>query len=152
VVLRGHLVEWSFVLYRQWPPSETGRLRDLHSVRAPRGIGELRCRWGSAQEAAALASLLEALPGETTVEEVSGPASLDLLYIDIYVDIDLPIYLSIYIHRERERELRCRLGSGQEAAALASLLEALPKEATVEEVSGSYIHTYIYTYIHTYIL
>lgn len=54
----------------RWPPLEEDSVRGLGSVRMPRSIGELRCRWGSAQEAAALASLLEALPEEARVEEV----------------------------------------------------------------------------------
>jgi hypothetical protein len=54
----------------RWPPSEEDWVRGMGSVRMPRSIGELRCMWGSAQEAAALASLLESLLDESTVEEV----------------------------------------------------------------------------------
>ena len=50
---------------RAWPPK---RAAAEAVPRSPTALGAVRCAWGSAKEATALASVLEALP-EATMEE-----------------------------------------------------------------------------------
>eukprot|EP00966_Prymnesium_polylepis_P120413 2782298-Prymnesium_polylepis.1 len=51
---------------RAWPPR---RASGGSVPPSPTSIGAVRCAWGSAQEATALASVLEALP-DASMEEV----------------------------------------------------------------------------------
>ena len=61
-----------------WPPRsshpppeyDAARLRDSAQTMAEGGIHAVRCAWGSAQEAAAIAAVLDALPREARIEEI----------------------------------------------------------------------------------
>lgn len=57
-----------------WPPRDSAArdadLRSLAARMSQASLNQVRCAWGSAQEAAALAALLEALPRGATLEEI----------------------------------------------------------------------------------